>query len=69
MAVGATAVNVAVTGGKAVFVGRFVGTRVAGGGVGEAVQANKGIVQTIRKTRVRLIREIVSPLQNNGSES
>lgn len=60
---GKTGVNVAVTGGKAVFVGIFVGTRVAGIGVVEAVQANKGIVPTIRKTRVRLIREIVSPFR------
>ena len=69
VAVGMPGVNVAVAGGKAVFVGRFVGTRVAGSGVGEALQANKGSVQRSRKTRVRLIREIVSPLQNNSSES
>jgi hypothetical protein len=55
--------GVSVTGGKDVFVGRLVSTRVGGTGVEVGVQAKELIIHRMKKKNFRFIREFCSPVR------
>ena len=55
--------GVSVTGGKDVFVGMLVSTRVGGTEVEVGVQAKELIIHRVKKKNLRFIREFRSPVR------